>query len=138
MLVCCFKCSVLRADECWAKYGLLAKDPFARLVLMASCIPRKKVKSMLQLRLQMGWSVEGQARVQRHAAAHVPRLSALLLQHHTIAHSAVLQQVRSALKHAVKYTRIVKSPAECTPNVILGSMTLKSKHIQHANGDVSE
>lgn len=43
--------------------------------------------------MQMGWSVEGQARVQRHASAHVPELSALLAEHHAAAHPAILQRV---------------------------------------------
>ncbi|KAK9788000.1 hypothetical protein WJX73_004027 [Symbiochloris irregularis] len=49
----------------------------------------------------MGWSLEGQARVQRHAASLVPQLSELLLQHHKLAHPAVLQKVLGII---VRYT----------------------------------
>ena len=54
----------------------------------------------LQLTLawrQTGWSTEEKARLHRHAAAHVPRLSAAAALHPRPAHSALLRGVLSLL-----------------------------------------
>ena len=61
----------------------------ARLVLGAAVLDTLTVR----LCHQMGWSVEGRMRVQRHASAHVPQISALLSQHPSVAHPAILKAV---------------------------------------------
>jgi hypothetical protein len=43
--------------------------------------------------LQLGWSVEGMRRIQRHASELLPRIFLLVAEHFPIAAPAVMQQV---------------------------------------------
>ncbi|KAK9804748.1 hypothetical protein WJX72_003264 [[Myrmecia] bisecta] len=45
----------------------------------------------------VGWSVEGMARVHRHAAAHLPAIFSLVVAHYAVAGSVLLQQLLSLL-----------------------------------------